>query len=249
MIMSLKEDIIKKTKEYHDEKFTFDKATSIPTVNTKQLTFGCKGWIFDAVVLYIDMRHSTQLLDDHKRNVVAKLHMSYYNAIVRIAKVDGGEIRSFNGDSLLVFYWGKDTTTIDKAVRSAFRMKYAIDELVNPNLEGYKDINFGIGIDMGNIIATKVGIGGDDTTKDLIWLGNAVNRSTKISDKCEAPSHVGISESVFNNLPDTLKAYKTKQQTISGIQEIKHEVWIRQTMVYNNDWEAFYTSSCTLRFE
>lgn len=247
--MSLKEDIIKKTKEFHNQKFSFDKAKAIPTIGTKQLTFGCTGWSFDAVVLYIDMRHSTQLLDDHKRNVVAKLHMSYYNAIVKIAKTDGGEIRSFNGDSLLVCFWGNDAATADKAVRSAFRMKYAIDELVNPNLEGYKDINFGIGIDMGNIIATKVGVGGDETTKDLIWLGNAVNRSTKISDKCEAPYHVGISETVYNKLPDSLKIYTTKKQTYFGVQEINHDVWSRQIMVYNSDWENYYTSSCTIRFE
>ena len=181
--------------------------------------------------------------------VVAKLHMAYYNAIVRIAKADGGKIRSFNGDSLLLFFLGADSATAEKAVRSAFRMKYAITELVNPNLDDYKDINFGIGIDMGNIIATKVGIGGDDTTKDLIWLGNAVNRSTKISDECEAPYHVGISDAVYNKLPNNLISYTTKEKTYFGIQEIKHEVWIRQTMVYNNDREAFYTSSCTSRFE
>lgn len=247
--MSLKEDIIKKTKEIHDQKFTFDKAKSIPTIYTKDLTFGNTGWSFDAVVLYIDMRHSTQLLDDHKRNVVAKLHMAYYNAIVRIAKIDGGEIRSFNGDNLLVFFWGNDSATADKAVRSAFRMKYAIDSLINPNLDGYKDINFGIGVDMGNIIATKVGIGGDDTTKDLIWLGNAVNRSTKISDKCEAPYHVGISEAVYNKLPDSLKIYTTKEQTYFGLQDVKHEVWKRQNMLYNNIWEYYYNSSCHLKIE
>lgn len=247
--MSLNEDIINKTKEFYSQKFLLETVAVVPTIETKHLTFGCNGWSFDAVVLYVDMRHSTKLLDEHRRNVIAKLHMSYYNAIVKIAKVDGGEIRSFNGDSLLVFYVGNNIATVDKAVRSAFKMKYAITELVNPILKDYSDINFGIGIDMGNIIATKVGIGGDCTTKDLIWLGNAVNRSTKISDKCEAPYHVGISESVFNKLSESLKVYKTKEQTFLGVQEIKHDVWIRQTMKYNDKWESFYTSSCRITID
>ena len=247
--MSLKEDITNKTKEFYNQKFSFDKVNSIPTVHTKQLTFGCTGWSFDAVVLYIDMRHSTKLLDEHRRNVVAKLHMAYYNAIVRIAKADGGEIRSFNGDSLLVFFLGADSATAEKAVRSAFRMKYAITELVNPNLEDYKDINFGIGIDMGNIIATKVGIGGDDTTKDLIWLGNAVNRSTKISDKCEAPYHVGISDAVHNKMPNSLISYLKKENTYFGFQDVKKDVWIQQKMIYNDEWELYFKSSCKIRFQ
>ena len=107
------------------------------------------------------------------------------------------------------------------------------------NLDDYKDINFGIGIDIGNIIATKVGIGGDDTTKDLIWLGNAVNRSTKISDECEAPYHVGISDAVYNKLPNNLISYTTKEKTYFGFQDVKKNVWIQQTMRYNDEWETF----------
>ena len=242
--MSLKDNIINKTKEIHNQKFSFDDTKSIPTVTTKELTFGCTGWRFDAVVLYIDMRHSTKLLDEHRRNVVAKLHMSYYHAIVRIAKADGGEIRSFNGDSLLIFFLGADSETADKAVRSAFHMKYAITQLVNPNLDDYKDINFGIGIDMGSIIATKVGIGGDDTTKDLIWLGNAVNRSTKISDKCEDPFHVGISETVFKKLSDSLKTFTTRKETYFGVHAITYDVWTKQALIYNDSWETYYKSNC-----
>ena len=244
--MSLKEDIINKTNEFHSQKFKLETVAAVPTVETKQLTFGCNGWSFDAVVLYIDMRHSTALLDEHRRNVIAKLHMSYYHAIVKIAKADGGEIRSFNGDSLLVFYLGNNTVAVDRAVRSAFKMKYAITELINPILKEYSDINFGIGIDMGNIIATKVGIGGDSTTKDLIWLGNAVNRSTRISDECEAPFYVGISDTVFNHIPDNLKTY-TEQQYY-GL-KITKNVWQSQNMLYNYKCETYYKSRCRISFD
>lgn len=245
--MELKDSIISKTREIHDTKFSFEKVTTIPTVNTKQLTFGCNAWTFDAVVLYIDMRHSTQLLSEHRRNVVAKLHMAYYNAIVRIAKADGGEIRSFNGDSLLVFYVGNTKDVANKAVKSALKMHFAITHLVNPTLEGYEDINFGIGIDCGNIVATKVGIGGDETVKDLIWLGDSVNKSTRISDLCEKPFYVGISQAVYDKLDAGLLSYtKTIDNGVFGQKTVKYDVWARSLFQYNSASEYVYKTKCYL---
>lgn len=240
--MGLKDKIVQKTKEYHNTKFRLEEAKCIPTINTKMLTFGCNGWIFDATVLYIDMRHSTKLLDEHRRNVVAKLHMSYYNAIVSIARSEGGEIRSFNGDSLLVFFMGADKCAANKAVRCALKMKFAITKLVNPELDDYTDINFGIGVDAGSIVVTKVGTSGDETTKDLIWLGDAVNKSTKISDVCEDPYHVGISEFVYSKLDSDLLRYTNAYGLIQN-------VWTSTPLVYNNKYETIYKSSCVYRFE
>lgn len=234
--MVTKESLQKKSKEIHDTKFKFEQAHKVPTVATKQLTFGCTGWSFDATVLYIDMRHSTKLLDENRRNVVAKLHMAYYNAIVSIAREMGGEIRSFNGDSLLVFFLGNSVEVTRTAVRCAFRMKYAITQIVNPAMSGYQDINFGIGVDYGNIIATKVGIGGDDTTKDLIWLGDAVNRSTRLSDECKDPYHIGISSTVYGRLDDSLKFYNSNMFGRSN-------VWSQSFFSYNDRNEYIYKSN------
>lgn len=231
--MITKENLQKKSKEIHDTRFKFEQAHKVPTVATKQLTFGCTGWSFDATVLYIDMRHSTKLLDENRRNVVAKLHMAYYNAIVSIARDMGGEIRSFNGDSLLVFFLGNSVEVTRKAVRCAFKMKYAITQIVNPAMSGYQDINFGIGVDYGNIIATKVGIGGDDTTKDLIWLGDAVNRSTRLSDECKDPYHIGISSTVYGRLDDSLKFYNTQWNG-------RQNVWNTSYLQYNDKVEYMY---------
>ena len=235
--MTLKENITSKTKEFKNTKFEIKNTTVVPTIDSNGLTFGCTGLRFDAVVLYIDMRHSTELLDEHRRNVVAKLHMAYYNAIVSVAKKAGGECRSFNGDSLLVFFAGTDKATVANAVRCAFRMKYAITEMVNPNMSDYKDINFGIGMDLGTIIATKIGLGREDNTKDLIWLGDAVNKSTRISDECKSPKHVGISAAVYNKLDANLLQYKDEYG-------FTYDVWSKTWFTYNNKSEYLYSSSC-----
>jgi len=235
--MALKDDIIAKAKEIKQTTFQVTESTTVPTIDDSRLTFGCIGLEFEATVLYIDICGSTALLNKHKKRTVAKIHMIYYHTIVKIAKATGGEIRSFNGDSLLVFYEGTTKATLSKAVKAAMQMHYAITELVNETLKEYTDINFGIGIDDGKILATKVGVGRNDTTKDLIWIGNAVNKSVRISEKCKSPYYVGISKYVYDNLEDNVKY--SKRKNACG-QEEQVNMWTQHSFVYNGVSETYY---------
>lgn len=244
--MSLKSDIKKKSNEIKDSHFVSGSVSFIPTIETSSLTFGSTGLLFPATVLYIDMRGSTEVLNTHQRSVVAKIHMTYYHAIVKVAKDDGGEIRSFNGDSLLVFFYGNSDEVVRKAVCSALRMKYALTQIVNESLENYMDIDFGIGIDCGEILATKVGIGGANENKDLIWIGNAVNRSTRISDSCSDPFYVGISRAVYCKLDERLLHY-TKRDYWGD--SYRYNVWAERVFEYNNNQERMYQTSCQIEFE
>lgn len=238
--MRLKDDIVSKAKEIESTTFVVTPVTYVPTIDTSALTFGCTGLEFEATVLYIDMRGSTKVLNSHQKRVVAKLHMIYYHAIVKIAKVNGGEIRSFNGDSLLVFFQGTTKEKLSIAVKTAMQIRYAITDLVNDKLKNYMDINFGIGLDYGKILATKVGLGGTDTTKDLIWIGNAVNKSTVISDNSKSPNYVGISKLVYDNLEDYVKF--GKQKDFFG-NDIDVDMWTSVTIEYNGTFETYYRTS------
>lgn len=238
--MGLKDDIVAKAKEIEKAAFTVTPITYVPTIDTTALTFGCTGLEFEATVLYIDMRGSTKVLNSHQKRVVAKLHMIYYHAVVKISKANDGEIRSFNGDSLLVFFQGTSITVLSLAVKTAMQIRYAITDLINDNLKTYMDIDFGIGLDYGKILATKVGLGGTDTTKDLIWIGNAVNKSTVISDKSKSPNYVGISKLVYDNLEDYVKfGYK---KDILG-QDVKVNMWKSSTFEYNGKYETYYLTN------
>ena len=244
--MSLKSDILAKAKEIKDATFIKNETTSIPNIDTTSLTFGCTGLNFPATVLYIDMRGSTKVLNTHQRRVVAKIHMTYYHAIVKIAKEDGGEIRSFNGDSLLVFFYGMSVEVARKAVRSAMKMNYAISGIINETLKDYTDIDFGIGIDCGYILATKVGLGGSNDNKDVVWIGNAVNRSTKISDNCKLPYCIGISPAVYEKLDESLLHYKKSNNW--GF-TTKEDVWSSSWLSYNDNTEIMYKSKCWIEIQ
>lgn len=226
-----------KTQEIRDEQFQVTEARVVPSIESKDLTFSNSGKAFYATIVYIDIRHSSELLDKHRYVNVAKLLTAYYNAIVRVASKEKGEIRSFNGDSLLVFFMGTDESVIAKAFCSAMEMSHTIINIVNPLMRNLSNLDFGIGIDYGKVLAVKVGKRGDNANKDLVWIGNGVNRATKISDKCRAPYHIGLSEKVYNYL-NLSQLYKDK-----AIRFFRIPRWTESSLIYNGKEEKMYKTS------
>ncbi|MCK9481724.1 MAG: adenylate/guanylate cyclase domain-containing protein [Bacteroidia bacterium] len=238
--MGLKQDITDKVKAIMDEEFKIEDVAYVPDIKNSKLTFGNTGLKFEATVLYIDMRGSTEILNKHNKASVAKMHMAYFHTVVKIAKSLGGEVRSFNGDSMLVFFQGTTKQTLSNAVQAAMQMKFMIsnsDSGINKYLAQYSALNFGIGLDDGDILCTKIGVGGDSNNQDLMWIGNCVNKSTAISDKCQAPNHIGISKYVYDNLTDSAK-YGTRKNYWG--QDEKVDMWTAAYFNYNGKTETYY---------
>jgi len=241
--MGLKDEIKKEVKKILDAKFDFETIDYVPDIENPKLTYGNKGLLLEGTVLYIDMRGSTNILTKHNRPIVAKIHMSYFYAILKIAEKYSAEVRSFNGDSVLVFFPGKPKNSVNNAVSASLEMRYIIssDEGINQDLQKYSAVDFGIGIDYGHILCTKIGLAKRPNKKDLIWIGHAVNKSTVISDACKHPYHVGISKIVFDSLNENLKYYN--QKNFWGLDE-KIAVWNQSYISYNNLSEEYYFTSC-----
>lgn len=240
--MGLKQDILDKIKEHMDASFDVQDVNYVPNLDDKKLTFGNTGLKFETTVLYIDLRGSTALVNKHNKSTVAKIHKAYYYTIVKIAKIFGGENRSFNGDSLLVFFQGTTKNTLSNAVKAAMKMKYMLSnsEGISKHLSKYTNIDFGIGLDDGDVLCTKVGIGGTYDNKDLIWIGNSVNKSTVLSDLGKSPNHIYISKRVYDNLNDDVKYHNTTDYYGN---EKKINMWNETTFVYNGYRETCYYTS------
>lgn len=240
--MGLKEDIINKTKEIMDTNFEITDVSYVPNIEDTKLTFGNTGLRFEATVLFIDMRGSTKILNKHNRRTVAKIHMAYFHTVTKIAKSLGGEVRSFNGDSMLVFFQGTTKLSLSNAVKAAMNMAYMITDKengINKYLAKYSAINFGIGLDDGKILCTKVGISGENN-RDLFWVGNAVNKATRLGDSAESPYHISISNYVYNNLNDDVKYYIYKD--VWGAEQ-KKNIWNNESFQYNDNRETYYKTS------
>lgn len=240
----MKQGIINKVKEIIDGSFEIEDVSYVPDLGDSKLTFGNKGLRFEATTLFIDMRGSTDALNRHNRASMAKIYMCYFHAIVTIAKSLGGEVRSFNGDGMLVFFPGTSKNTLSNAVKAAMQMKYmlAIDDGgIRKKMDTYSSPDFGIGIDDGKLLCTKVGIAGGNN-RDLVWVGNAVNKAVKIGDKQKADKHIGISSYVYNNLNDNVKFAQIEtpwgtKDTVNMWEEVSYE------LQYNGNYETFYRTS------
>lgn len=237
--MALKEDINSKVKAILDTKFEVKDVTYVPKIEDPKLTFGNTGLKFTGSTLFIDLRGSTHVLNTHNRTVVAKLHMAFFHTIVKIANRNKGNVRSFNGDSALIFFQGNSKETMSNGVICAMQIKYMIDNSdggINELLKKYSKLDFGIGIDHGNILCTKVGIGGEHN-RDIFWIGNAVNKSTVLGDIGKSPNHIAISGYVYENLLDYAKYHKSKN--VMG-KELKVDMWKKGNIKYNGQNEAYY---------
>ncbi|EJS1626636.1 adenylate/guanylate cyclase domain-containing protein [Vibrio cholerae] len=236
----MKKGIDDKVKSIIDEEFEVTDIKYVPDIDNTSLTFGNKGLRFEATTLFIDMRGSTKVLNSHNRTTVAKLHKAYFHTIVTIAKSLGGEVRSFNGDGMLVFFQGTSKVTLSNAVEAAMKMKWMLsssDSLVKTKMEKYSTVDFGIGIDDGKILCAKVGISGVNN-RDLVWIGNAVNKAVKIGDKLEGK--VGISSYVYSNLLDRVKYAKGKDFLGN---EIDVNMWEEDEFTYNGKTHTYYTTT------
>ncbi|TBX65777.1 hypothetical protein EZL74_11625 [Flavobacterium silvisoli] len=241
--MALKNDITQKVKDILDSDFTTEDINYVPEIGDSKLTFGNKGLQFEATVLYIDLRDSTKILNKHNKTTIAKIHKAYLFTTVKIATSLGGEVRSFNGDSVLAFFQGTTKTTLSNAVKAAMQIRYMIahsESGINTLLAKYSAVDFGIGLDDGKILCVKVGVGGDANTKDLIWIGNPVNKSVVISDECKASEYIGISSYVYSNLNDDVK-YGTQKNYFG--QDVKVDMWTAYRVLYNGSYETFYKTS------
>ena len=237
--MAIKDDIKSKVKAILDERLVVTDVDYVPKIEDPKLTFGNTGLKFTGSSLFIDIRGSTSVLNTHNKPVVAKLHMAFFHTVVKIANSHSGNVRSFNGDSSLIFFQGDFKETLSTAVRCAMEIKYMVDNSVdgiNELLKKYSKLNFGIGIDHGNILCTKVGVGGGHN-RDIFWIGNPVNKSTVLGDNSISPNHIAISSYVYNNLLDWAK-YSTRKN--SWGQEEKVDMWTRGVFNYNGQNENYY---------
>jgi adenylate cyclase len=241
--MGLKSEITEKVKDILDTNFETEEVTYVPEITNSKLTFGNKGLLFEATVLYIDLRDSTAILNKHNKSTIAKIHKAYLHTTVKIATSLGGDVRSFNGDSVLAFFQGTSKRSLSNAVKAAMQIRYMLahsESGINTLLAKYSAVDFGIGMDDGRILCVKVGIGGDDNTKDLIWIGNAVNKSVVISDNCKASEYIGISSYVYSNLEDDVK-YGTQKNYWGQVEKV--DMWKPYQIVYNGKYETFYKTS------
>lgn len=103
-----------KIKDYTTGEYEIIEAKTIPS--PENVAFGKKAYKIKLVAFCIDLRKSTDLLKIHNNETCGKIHKSFLTITTKIITENGGQLRSFNGDSVLAFFPAEYKLDIEKAV-------------------------------------------------------------------------------------------------------------------------------------
>ena len=231
--MSYIEDLEVKIKGYLNGDYEIIETDVIPS--PEDVAFGNKAYKINLTAFCIDLRKSTDLLRIHDRETCGKIHKAFLTIASKIIIENGGQLRSFNGDSILAFWPGNYNSEIESAVSAAFQLKWALDIKFAKYFESYSKLDFGIGIDWGIVYIIKAGLPRNSNNNDLVFLGMCVNYACMIANQAGSPHHIEISKSSYDNLTENWVFGKNSMGN-------KVDMWINGTINWK---EKIWNTKCT----
>jgi adenylate cyclase len=205
----------------------------IPTTEDVALSNGAVK--LEAVVLYADLFHSTELATTFKYSVAAKVVRAYLSSMARLVKSNGGEVRSFDGDRVMGIFIGDGKNSA--AAKCALQMQYIVQEVLRPKAEAkfpslvkerFK-IEHCVGIAQSDVFIVRGGVRGSN---DLVFIGSAPNIAAKLSELRNPPYHSYLAWQAYEKLNDASKLGKGKNMWERREIKLDGEAWT----CYRSSW-------------
>ncbi len=179
----------------------FEEANSIPS--REKLTY-TNGFYVDCAALFVDIRESSTMTDEHKRPVLAKVYRSFISEIVALFNENNitKEV-NIHGDCVWCVCDTPYKSDIDELFSMAARACSIVD-ILNYKLKkkGYTTYSVGVGIDYGRALMIKAGCEGSGIN-DVIWMGDVVNQACHLCNDANSgyfDKRVFLSNVIYNNL-------------------------------------------------
>lgn len=236
--MGFKSDLLRGTESFFEGEYEVTQGSVVPDV--QDVAFGKVGRELQLAMLFIDVRESTKIVDAFRRTTAARMYKGFLFGVAKIAQQNGGELRSFNGDGVLMAFIGDNKRT--NAAKAALQMAWFCKSVLKPRLKKYfennqqasdLDFDFGIGIAQGPVLVVRGGIRGENNN-DLVWVGNATNIAVKISGFGSAPNNVWITEDVYKHMEESSR--------LGG--NPRRDMWEKRTWTQNSN-QILYCSGWT----
>lgn len=182
-----------------------EKGSNIPERNS--LTF-TNGYYVNVAAIFIDIVGSSNMTDEHKRPMLAKIYRAFISECVAIldSEIDCKEI-FIHGDCVWGVFEKKPCESIDNVVSIAAKITSMMKILNSKLLERRCDkIEVGIGIDYGRALMIKAGYSGSKIN-DVLWMGDVVNSACHLCKKAGRDDHctIIVSPNVYNRLSNENK--------------------------------------------
>lgn len=180
---------------------SFVDSNSIP--GRSQLTY-TNGFYVDCAALFVDIRDSSTMTDEHKRPVLAKIYRSFISELVALFNscANTKEI-NINGDCVWCVCDTPYKSDIDEVFSLAARACSLVD-ILNYKLKkkNYTTYTVGVGIDYGRALMIKAGTEGSGIN-DVVWMGDVVNQACHLCNEANSgyfDKRVFLSNVIYNNL-------------------------------------------------
>lgn len=157
---------------------TFEELNYIPS--SDKLTYS-NGFYVYCTALFIDIRGSSKLPENHNRPVLAKIYRAYLSECVAVLNQDPNCREVFiNGDCVSGIFETPSKTDVESTFFRAAQLN-TLMKLLNWRLEQkeYAQIKCGIGIDYGRALMLKAGYKGH-SINEIIWMGDVVNKASNL---------------------------------------------------------------------
>jgi class 3 adenylate cyclase len=200
-VTQLEEDLKARIAKVFREQWETTDAQKVP--DTEDIALGNKAKKLEAVILYADMRESTQMVRRYKKHFAAEIYKTFLYAACRIIRDQDGSVSAFDGDRVMGVFVGSAMNT--NAGNCGLKINYAVTKIVQPALEKqYPTTNHvvkhTVGIDRSEFWVARTGIRGSN---DLVWVGNAANQAANLS--AEDGPATWVTADVYDRLNETVK--------------------------------------------
>jgi class 3 adenylate cyclase len=200
--MSFKTDLESEVREIFRSSWKERDGEVVP--DPEDLQLGNDAVKLHATVLYADMADSTVLVDRHKHHFAAEVYKTLLRSSATIIKSETGTITAYDGDRVMAVFLGNSKNT--SAVRSAMKINYAVQYIINPLLKNqYQNTTYQlkqvVGVDTGELYVARIGVRNDN---DLVWVGRAANYAAKL---CSLNGNYStyITGTVFDSMDKSVK--------------------------------------------
>lgn len=210
----------------------FEDKDSIPSHD--KLTFS-NGFYVYCTALFVDIRDSSTMTNEHRRPVLAKIYRSFISEMVAImnSNLKTKEI-CINGDCVWCVCDTPFKSDIDNVFSLAARICSMVD-ILNYKLKKkeYSTYEVGVGIDYGRALMIKAGHKNSEIN-DVVWMGDVVNNACHLCNEANSSlfdKRVFLSNVIYDNLNDTNKKLCSKDDVRdiyqANIVNIEMNEWLK----------------------
>lgn len=213
----------------------FEELEEIPSRD--KLTF-TNGFYIKVGALFVDIRDSSNLTDEHKRPTLAKLYRSYISEVVAVINSfeDCKEI-NIVGDCVSAIFNARYKSQLQAMFSCSAKINSLI-KILNYKLKkkNIQTISIGIGLAYGRALMVKAGYSGS-SINDVVWMGDVVNEASNLCNKANKGSNqcILVDGDVQCNLTDDDKKllnYNYNEQCYEGnIINCAMEEWYKQNCI------------------